>query len=581
MCAINGFNFRNEKLILRMNQVTSHRGPDDTGVFFDEGMSLGHNRLSIIDLSKNASQPMESADGKLTIVFNGEIYNFKELKKELDYPFKTNSDTEVILASYKKWGYDCVKKLNGIFAFAIWNKNKKELFVAKDHVGVKPFYYFNKEGKFIFSSEIKAILEHDIPRVLNREAFNHYLRVLYVPQPLTMFKDIYKLPPASYGVFKNGELKISTYWKASEGSILKKSKSEIENDVREQISQSVKKQLISDKPLGLYLSGGMDSSIILHNVSQVRQNVDTFSIGFSIPYDKEQEEKFNKDFFLARKTAKYYSTNHNEFLFKTEEVPELFEKFIWHVDESIANPTALSMMRLAHVAKTKVDVVLTGEGGDELFGGYDRYRIDRLARFFMPTSRRFERFMFQKDAIINKTVNKDFFDSKISRKFFKEKYFNTKRKLMDVDRESWLVDFALMLNDKMSMSAGLESRVPLLDRDLIELASQIPIKYKTNFKETKIILKDAYRGKIPDFLFNQPKRGWFAPYSKWLRHPDVRKMANELLSADYYQNTASMFNWPVVRQVLEDHCTQKEYNATMLWVILSFQIWAKKFKITL
>ena len=215
MCAINGFNFSDKNLLDQMNAITSHRGPDGVGSFYDEDMFLGHNRLSIIDISESASQPMKSNDERFTIVYNGEIYNFLELKKELEsyYNFKTKSDTEVILAAYSKWGKNCLNKLNGMFSFAIWDKEKRELFLARDPMGIKPLYYFWDNNKLIFSSEIKAILEHDIPRILNKEALNHYFRVLYVPEPLTMFEGIYKLPPATYAILSNGELKIEKYQK--------------------------------------------------------------------------------------------------------------------------------------------------------------------------------------------------------------------------------------------------------------------------------------------------------------------------------------------------------------------------------
>ncbi|MCF7835744.1 MAG: asparagine synthase (glutamine-hydrolyzing) [Candidatus Marinimicrobia bacterium] len=576
MCAINGFNSNDEKMILKMNRSTSHRGPDGTGHFCDENISLGHNRLSIIDLSDEANQPMESFDGKQTIVFNGEIYNFQELKKEIsEYSFQTKSDTEVILAVYKKWGYDCVKKFNGIFAFAIWDKEKKELFLARDHVGVKPLYYFNQGGEFIFSSEIKAILEHDIPRVLNREAFSHYFRVLYTPEPLTMFKDIFKLPPASFAVLKNGDFKITKYWNVGENSEISSSAS-LEEELRNNILKSIERQLVSDKPLGVYLSGGIDSSIVLHNMAQLRDKIDTFSVGFELT-EEEQKDKFNADFHLAKKTAEHYGTNHNEVLVSPDDVLKNFEKAIWHLDEPISNPTIIPMMKLAGFAKNKVDVVLGGDGGDELFGGYDRYRLDRMARFFMPQFNRFTKFMFQKDNILEKTLND--FDKKTTERFFKEKYFVNKKLLMDVDRQSWLVDFSLAMTDKMTMSAGLEERVPFLDKDLVEFAFQIPVKKKVNFFDTKIILKDAYRGKIPEFLFNQPKRGWFSPGAKWIRRPEVNSWVKYVLSENYYKETSSIFNWNNVFEIFDDHCTGKKYNLTIIWAILTFQVWAKIYKI--
>lgn len=590
-----------------MNQITRHRGPDGEGFFVDEGVSLGHDRLSIIDLSEQAKQPM--INERFVIVFNGEIYNFKDLRGDLEgtYSFKTNSDTEVILASYQKWGSDCVKMFNGIFAFAIWDKVKKEIFLARDPLGVKPLYYFHDENRFIFSSEIKAVLEHNVPRILNHEAFNHYLRVLYVPAPLTMFEGIYKFPPASFGVFNDGKLAIQEYWSVQDTEPFKGSKHEIAEALQKKVQRSVKDQLISDRPLGIYLSGGIDSTVVLDSVKNIRNNIDTFSVGFELS-DSEEGEKFNADFSLARQTAAFYGTNHHEVLVSPRDVLDLLEEAVWHADEPISNPTAIAMMKLAGFAKQKVDVVLGGDGGDELFGGYERYRLSLLARYYqkMPTMVRgmlnskekfrklnttpgidqFALFMFQKDHILKRVINKDILDLHASKEFFKHNYFASQLQgkksedmLMDVDRRSWLVDYALMLGDKMSMSHGLEQRVPLLDKELVEFAATIPLKYKVSPFNTKIILKEAFKGRIPDYLFKQPKRGWFSPGAKWLRYPEVYRMAETILSEDYCRETRHIFNWGEVKKILKDHREKREYNITIIWAMLTFQVWAKRFNV--
>ncbi|HYC83416.1 MAG TPA: asparagine synthase (glutamine-hydrolyzing), partial [Candidatus Paceibacterota bacterium] len=283
MCAINGFNFKDPELIKAMNALTGHRGPDATRVYEGRGITLGHNRLSIIDISDQSAQPMKNTKGNLAIVFNGEIYNFQELRKELaGYPFKSSGDTEVILAAYEKWGKECVKKFNGIFAFAIWDEERQELFVARDPMGVKPLYYSWDNGRFVFSSEIKAISEHRDMRRLNRDAFNRYLRVLYVPEPLTMIEGIYKLPAASYGAVTNGKLSIERYWQPGPPEYLRLSREELAGMVRKEVTSSVKRQMISDRPLGVYLSGGIDSSVVLHSMSELRKDIDTFSVGFEL-----------------------------------------------------------------------------------------------------------------------------------------------------------------------------------------------------------------------------------------------------------------------------------------------------------
>ena len=608
MCSINGFNFKNEDLVLKMNKVTSHRGPDGSGFFYDDNISLGHNRLSVIDLSEASSQPM-SNDGKLVIVFNGEIYNFRELKNELmDYPFKTNSDTEVILAAYQKWGKDCVKRFNGIFAFAIWDKDKKELFLAKDNIGIKPLYYHWDGNHFVFSSEIKAILEHNLPRILDIEALNHYLRVLYVPEPRTMFNGIKKFPAGHIGLLNGKKFITERYWRLQEeGDYLKGSLKETAKIVYEEVEKAVARQLVSDKPLGLYLSGGIDSSAVLHCASRHKKNIDTFSVGFDLA-EKEQRDKFNADFYLARRTAKHYGTNHNEVLLSPQNILDNLEKCVWHMDEPISNPTSFSMMKLASFAKQKADVVLGGDGGDELFGGYDRYRLSLAAGYYQKLPNRlrnilsrggrlqklntpagidrFALFMFQKDVLLKETINNNFlkFDTK---NFFQEKFFSQKNKrsfeeqFMDTDLRSWLADESLMMTDKMSMASGLEIRVPLLDNELVKLAARIPIKHKISLGKTKIVLKEAFRGKIPSFLFDQPKRGWFSPAAKWLRRKELQIKAREILSSSYYNETSLIFNWENIEKILDGHLSGEKYNLNILWSILTFQIWAKMYKIKL
>lgn len=597
------------ELILRMNSANRHRGPDADGFFTEDGISLGSNRLKIIDLSDKAAQPMKSFDEREVIVFNGEIYNFKELKDELEdfYPFKSESDTEMILAAYRKWGADCVKKFNGIFALALWDRAERKIFMARDHAGVKPLYYYFKDGKFIFSSEIKSILESNIPRRLNMEAFNHYLRVLYVPEPFTMFEGVYKFPQASRGFFKDGKLFVEKYWSLEPGNYLDMSKARVEEELRNRMGEAVKAQLISDRPLGLYLSGGIDSSVLLYNMAKLRGTIDTFSAGFDLK-ESEQREKFNADFNLAKKTADFFGSTHHEVMLKSGEVFDFLEKAVWHMDEPISNPTAVSMLKLSEFSKKRVDVVLSGDGGDELFGGYERYRLSFLADLFQklpPVFRsavalsqnlrklntpagveRFILFMFQKDDILKRAVSADILDRDISKSFFVEKYFSRASEklkfseiLMNTDRQTWLVDFALMLGDKMSMASGVEARVPFLDKNLVEFASKIPIEYKVSLFNTKKILKSAYKGRIPDFLLNQPKRGWFSPGAKWLRVDEIRGKAGEALSKDYYSETRGIFNWPELETVFDGHVSGKDYNLTMLWAILTFQIWARSYNI--
>lgn len=612
MCAINGYNFKDPELIHAMNKATAHRGPDGHGVFSDDGITLGHNRLSIIDLSPTAGQPMFNNKKNLAIVFNGEIYNFRELKSELasSYNFRTNSDTEVILAAYERWGNRCVRKLNGMFAFTIWNKEQKELFLARDHVGIKPLYYHHDANTFIFSSEIKGILEYrNVAHTLDLDAFNLYSRVLYVPEPLTMFKHIRKFPKASYGVLKNGKLHIEKYWDPKFGDYLRQSQEQIQTELKERIRDSVNHQLVSDRPVGVYLSGGIDSSVILHNVMDIKGEADTFSIGFDLD-EGEERLKFNQDALLAKRTADFYGTRHHEVYISADEVMHSFEKAVFHLDEPNANPTVISQIILGNFAKKQVDVVLGGDGGDELFGGYERYRLGHIAKLYQkiprhvrsilgradsrlaklgvtPGVEQYALFMFQKDSILKQVLGADFFKPQLAQRFFDDHYFSGNTNftpeeiLMDVDRKSWLVDDSLVRSDRAAMAWGLEERVPLLDKDLVEFALRIPLKYKLDFHDSKKILKQAYRGHIPEFLFGQQKRGWQAPAAKWIRRPEIFSKVSESLSPGYYKETESLFEWGEIQDILEGHRSKGKYNLTVLWMIMAFQVWAKRYGVRL
>ena len=566
-----------------MNAVTSHRGPDGTGVFVDEGVTLGHNRLAIIDLSPAGAQPMTSSDKKLVIIYNGELYNFKDIKKEIgNYAWKSESDTEVILAAYQKWGSDCVKKFNGIFAFAIWDKQKRELFLARDQMGIKPLYYYHQNGKFIFSSEIKAILEHNIPRQLNHEAYSHYLTLLFTPAPFTLFENVQKFPPAHYGILKDGNLTVTRYWRLEvEPSRSPKVRPrelgqedrprgrEMKRELKKVVEAAVKWQLVSDRPLGLYLSGGIDSSVVLASMRKVRNDIDTFSVGFELN-ENEQSEKFNADFALARETAKFFRTNHHEVFLPANGLIERLEKAIWHLDEPLGNATIIPQLVLAEFTKPFATVALTGDGGDELLGGYPRYQKSRwldFTPFYNTPAARFARFMFQKDSPVSqlsRVATREFFE-----KSFPKQAHNITEQLMNLDLRTWLIDESLLRTDKMNMAFGVEARVPLLDREVVEFAAGIPIKQKLA-RGGKGILKDAFESELPPYLLTQPKRGFFSPAAKWLRRPEFVKLCRELFQ-----------NKPEFLKLLDEHITKKAYHAPILWAELSFQIWAKRYRVSI
>jgi len=574
-----------------MNRKIEHRGPDQDGVFLDNAVSLGHRRLSIIDLSPNARQPMFNEDRSLLIVFNGEIYNFQELKKDLEkrgHKFCSQSDTEVILHLYEDKGEDCLKFLNGIFAFAIWDIRKKELFLARDRIGVKPLYYYFKDGKFIFSSEIKAILEHDIKREVDLEALNHYFRSLYVPAPLTMFKNIFKLPQAHYLKLRAGKIQLKRYWDIGDFSD-SESKEEIIEKIQALMRKSVKGQLISDRPVGIFLSGGIDSTSVL-GVSRefLSGKIKTFSVGFDID---DPNNKFNADFLLARETSKFYNTEHHELLVKSKDILDNIEKVIYHLDEPIAEPTQAATFLLSKLAKKEVAVVLGGDGGDELFGGYKRYYYSYLLNRFKATamfpflkSKIYARFMLQKEEEINKILSDEINKPRLTEKFFEDNYLENnlvkdfEKLFMLTDLKTWLVDESLMRTDKMTMAFGLEQRVPILDHYLVELAAKTPSKFKIKNKaEGKAIFKEAMDKYLPPQIKESAqKKVWLTPMSQWLRE-DLNRFASDVISSEYSSVVKNYFNFEGIKKMFDEHIDKTKYNLNLIWAIITFQVWSRNY----
>lgn len=614
MCGINGFNFTDRNLINTMNACTSHRGPDATAEWVGEGISLGHNRLAIIDLSPRGAQPMWDSKKEVVIVFNGEIYNYLELRTELesDYQFLSNSDTEVILNAYKKYGIECVKKFNGIFAFAIWDTRTQELFMARDQMGVKPFYYYFENGQFIFASEIKAILEHDIVRSVNPEAFSIYFELLYIPEPLTMFAGIHKLPAAHYAVLRaDKKLTITRYW---EPSVLPVQESYAQTviKIRDLFKDSVKRQLLSDRPVGIFLSGGLDSTAVLGAAVQFHKGpIDTFSVGF---VTEVQSEKFNADANLAKQTAAHYGTQHHELLITATEMWAEIKKIVQHLDEPNFNPTAGAIYLLAKKAKESVAVVLGGDGADELFGGYPRYYYSRMishyqklgwlgkgvvglaqivgARNFAhkfslpPDENRVIEFLAQKNKTITQVLATHAYQTGSTHNYFKKRYFaagapaDFEQYFMHIDREGWLVDESLTRTDTMTMAHGVEARVPILDYRLVELARTIPTSWKFTMWQNpkkfqgKKIWKDAISPYLPAHVLHQEKRGWFTPMAKWLRN-ELREPVAEILAEA--KSNSEYFKAEGIETMWQEHLSGKTYNLNSLWAIVMWQLWYDQF----
>lgn len=609
MCGINGCTENNADLVARMNAVTRHRGPDGTGVWAGEGITLGNNRLAIIDLSESAAQPMRSADGRFVIAFNGEIYNFKELRSQLTgYSFASDSDTEVLLAGFAAWGIDMFARLNGIFAIALWDIQRAELFLARDRVGIKPLYIYQHEGYLAFSSEIKGLLEDKrISRRLDKGSLVRYLRLGYVPGANTLFKGITRVPAGHYVRVYEGKQETISFWKPSD-TVKDLRGKDMQTAIRDTIDAAVERQLVSDRPLGVFLSGGIDSSVVLDSMSRVRSNIDTFSIGFDMPAGSENEsEKSNADFLLARETARHYGTRHHELLLGVDDLQSVFQDVVWHLDEPIASSTSFAQLTLSRFAKDSVSVVLCGDGGDELFGGYPRYllsrRMDMYQRFVPGTLRgalevfsplrklnvnsgpeRYALFHFIKDDVL-KSLAPQFATKDLEETAGEEMAsfgnLSIGDAFMRLDREWWLRDEALLRTDKMTMAASVEGRVPLLDNEVIALADRIPFSEKVSLRDTKIGLKSAFRGRLPEFLLEQPKRGWFPPGAKWLRVPAFAAFAREVLSPSFTEATRELFDWREVERMLDDHIEKRRYNLHMLLSLLFLQEWARRYKVLL
>lgn len=601
-----------------MIQSTKHRGPDQDGYFCDDNVSLGSARLAINDLSERGRQPVWNEDKSICLVLNGEIYNFRELQGDLEkrgHQLYSNSDSEVIVHMYEDYGVKCLDFLNGIFAFALYDKSKEELFLARDRVGVKPLYYYFDGGRLIFSSEVKAILDHNVPRAVDETALGLYFKLFYVPAPLTMFKNIFKLKPAHYAIFKNGSLGIERYWDVIDDDSAW-SKEEAIHGIQDIMYDAVKRQLLtSDRPVGIFLSGGIDSTSVLGCASECSRRIKTYSVGFY--QDKPEHRslndhfntKFNRDFVLARKTSEIYDTDHHELIIQDKDILDNFEKTVWHMDEPNPNVNHIPTFLLAKEAKRDVAVVLGGDGGDELFGGYPRYYysslldkyqilpeflrkgplpvlLERLLKkknlnFKLNVPQSLERyllFMSEQDNTLREILRQDLLASMNLRSYFPQnKFADFGKYLMYLDLTTWLSDDSLLRSDKMTMAHGLEERVPILDHRLIGLAFKIPTSWKVGRgNKSKLIFRQAMAKYLPNFICDKDKRGWFAPASTWLRTA-MKNFAHEVLAPSYCRDTAKYFNFSDIENMLDEHIHGRRYNMHTIWSLMTFQVWYKTF----
>jgi asparagine synthase (glutamine-hydrolysing) len=624
MCGICGIvnaepgNKIDEGILQKMTRVITHRGPDDDGFFIQGPVGLGMRRLSIIDLV-TGDQPVTNEDHSIWVVFNGEIYNYKKLYNEFvskGHRFSTQSDTEVIVHAYEEFGVQCPEIFNGMFAFALWDDRKKRLLLARDHLGIKPLYYWLSNDNLIFGSELKSIILHPaVTREIDLEALDQFLTLEYIPAPRTIFKNIYKLPAGHRLVYQDGYSKIEKYWDIPDLEPPQEEET-IKQMLIELIDDSVAMQLMSDVPLGAFLSGGIDSSSVVAAMSKASTiPVKTFSIGF--------DDATYNELPYARSVARRYSTEHTEEILDPD-IVDLVERLVRHLDEPFGDFSIFPTYLVSEVARQQVKVVLSGDGGDELFGGYDAYVAQAMDRYYRYLPSAIRQTVLpgmmarvaprpEKKGIINKAKRfiegaalpqdlqhtrwmmfiseqdrKNLYQPEIRSElngegpqdlltdYFKEKgHWNPLAQQQYVDIKTYLVDDILTKVDRMSMAVSLEARVPLLDYRIVELAVNLPAQMKINQGETKWIFKQAMAERLPQDVLNKPKQGFSIPLKHWLRD-SLKPMMTDLLSPEKVRDRG-FFNSDCVSGWVDEHLNGVQNHSHRLWGLMVFEIWNQQF----
>lgn len=536
MCGICGFTDNNKELLQDMCNIIAYRGPDGEGYYVDNNVSLGHKRLSIIDIG-SGKQPMYNEDGNIILVYNGEIYNYRELRDELKkggHIFHTDSDSEVIVHLYEKHGTDCVSYLNGMFAFAIWDKTKQQLFLARDRLGIKPLYYYHNGEILVFASEIKAILLwKNLQRKVNLKALDALLTYKHIPGDETLFEGIKKLTPGCLLIYKEPEVTIKRYWSVEMQTLRGKNKDYGEDfyidNIRKMLDESVRSHMISDVPIGATLSGGLDSSMVVALMSRYStEPVQTFSIGFG---------DGNDELHYADIVAKHFKTKHTGFRVDAKDFFSILPAMLWHVEEPIAGALVPTYF-LAKKAREHVKVLLIGEGSDELFAGYARFKT--LLPPFLPDRTRVWAYLRGLNSITaseKKLLYTGFMRrqslngsaDKLLHSYFTLKGNDRVNKLLKFEQESQLPNHQLLRVDKLTMAFSVEARVPFLDNRLVEFVNKIPSRYKLKGLNEKYILKRTAEGILPESILKRRKQGMSSPISLWF-NKGLREIALDLLS---------------------------------------------------
>ncbi len=620
MCGIAGFVDRNsagspdngvlESTVRTMCAVIRHRGPDDEGVFVGDGAALGMRRLSIIDLS-GGHQPIRNEDGSIWVVFNGEIYNYRELRAELTsrgHTFYTDTDTETIVHAYEQWGDECFSRLRGMFGIALWDRRSRVLLLARDRMGIKPLHYAQLGGRLYFGSEIKSILAgSDIQPSLHTPALAHYLSFLYTPPDATIFEGIQKLPPGHLLRWHDGHAVVSQYWQLP----VEESFTGTIEDAAEQLTQvladAVRSHMVSDVPLGALLSGGVDSSLVVGLMAQASpQPIKTFSIGFDEPAFDELDG--------ARRVASAFGTDHHEMVVRPNAL-EVVGDIVRHFDEPFGDTSAIPTWYVSQIARRHVTVVLSGDGGDELFGGYDRYLPHpRVASFdalaggvgrraagaawaFLPHGMKGKNFLrhvsrdprgryvesvsfFQPDEL-DGLMTGDLVRSIVahnseqpydpSRRFDRFSRLSWPGQMMRFDLETYLPEDILTKVDRMSMAHSIESRVPLLDHQVVTFAARLPSEMKILGTERKRVLRKAAASILPGEVLTRPKRGFGVPLGAWFRQP-LRDFVVDTLQSSRARSRG-YFEPRFVDRVVREHQTGRRDHAFRLWQLLMFELW--------
>lgn len=612
-----GNEYYDENILRHMCETIVHRGPNDEGYYSGKHALLGMRRLSIIDL-ETGRQPITNEDQTIWLVFNGEIYNFREIRAELEkrgHVFTTNSDSEVILHAYEEYGDRCVHHFNGMFAIALWDAPKRRLFLARDRLGIKPLYYWSNHEALVFGSEIKAILAHPlVPREIDPEAIDQFLTLEYIPGPRTIFKGIQKLAPGRLLIYQDGRLAIDQYWDIPFDPI-KDDAHACEERLLHLLKDAVEKQLVSDVPLGAFLSGGIDSSTVVALMSQITPgNVRTFSIGF--------EDSTYNELPQARTVAQHFGAVHHDEVLNPD-VAEMAQHLVAHMDEPFGDFSMFPTYLVSRLAARHVKVVLSGDGGDELFGGYDAYIAQQLDAYYrklpapirqsvlpavmdrippqsakkgvinkakrlvegsaLPASLQHTRWMmFANDedkALLYRpeftaALNGRTPASVIQRYFRQAGRMDPVAQQQYVDIKTYLVDDILTKVDRMSMAASIEARVPLLDHRIVEMAVNLPAHMKLNLGRTKIVLRKTMKPYLPEFVLKKPKQGFSIPIKHWLRGP-LQPLMTDLLSESALRNRG-YFEPLTVSTWMKEHLEGRVNHSHRLWALMVLELWMQK-----